>query len=351
MTSRTLKTNRRLALQVLSSGAVSASGLLPAWTSAARAEGPGHARLDGGVLDPSWPPPRPLDVVVPEGKGGHAETLCKALAPRLKQAFAWTVNYRYRADESPAEVLQELTRATTDGASMAYVDNRALVIDSFLNPGAHFSAADLQPVTWLGTRPYLFCTGRRVIARGLKDWFARAVERPGVMTFGSGGRGSPGHLAGEAMMMHAGVQALHVPYSSERDAIVAAVANEVQAVLLDPVQALPELRSGRLRALAVTSSERLEAMPEIRTAASQGMKGFEVVRWAGFAMPKGVPPSTIAKMHAVLSRAVDDHDTQHDMAKVWWQPVGEGPQPFAAMIRAENERWGALIKRLGLRAT
>ncbi|NBT79305.1 MAG: hypothetical protein EBT04_12810 [Betaproteobacteria bacterium] len=111
MTSRTLKTNRRLALQVLSSGAVSASGLLPAWTSAARAEGPGHARLDGGVLDPSWPPPRPLDVVVPEGKGGHAETLCKALAPRLKQAFAWTVNYRYRADESPAEVLQELTRA------------------------------------------------------------------------------------------------------------------------------------------------------------------------------------------------------------------------------------------------
>jgi len=170
------------------------------------------------------------------------------------------------------------------------------------------------------------------------------------MTFGSGGRGSPGHLAGEALMLHAGVQVLHVPYASERDAIVAAVANEVQAVLLDPVQAMPEIRSGRLRALAVTSSERLQAMPEIRTAASQGMKGFEVVRWAGFAMPKGVPAPTVAKMHAVLSRAVEDRDTQQDMAQVWWQPVGEGPQAFAAMIRAENERWGSLIKRLGLRA-
>jgi tripartite-type tricarboxylate transporter receptor subunit TctC len=350
MSPRFLKTNRRFALQVLSSSAFSAWGALPALSSIALASEAAGARLDGGVLDPSWPPPRPLEVVVPEGKGGSAESLCKALAPRLKQAFAWTVNYRFRGDESPAEVLHEVTRANIDGASLAYVDNRSLVIDSFLNPGAHFSATDLQPVTWLGTRPYVVCTGRRVIAKGLRDWFARAVERPGVMTFGSGGRGSPGHLAGEAMMLHAGVQVLHVPYANERDAIVAAVANEVQAILLDPVQAMPELRSGRLRALAVTSAHPLEAMREIRTAASQGMKGFEAVRWAGFAMPKGVPATTVSKMHAVLSRAIEDHDTQHDMAKVWWQPVGEGPQAFAAMIRAENERWGSLIKRLGLRA-
>lgn len=355
MLPRSPKLDRRFALQVLGGAAMSAGGFAPALTfsafaseAAIAASAGSGGRLEGGVLDPSWPPPRPIDVLVPEAQGGHANSLCKALDPRLKAAFALSVNYRYRTDAVPADLLQEFSRASLDGASLAYVDNRALVVDGYLNPGAHFSANDLQPVTWLGVRPLIVCTNRRVIAKGLREVFAGASERPGIVTFASSGRGSAGHLAGQAMCYAAGVEMLHVPYASDREAIVAAVANEVQLILLDPVLAVPEIRARRLRPLAVTSAAPLEALSEIRTAASQGLKGFEVVQWAGFAAPKGVPTTIINKMHRVLNRAIEDHDTQHDLAKAWWQPVGEGPQAFGAMIKAENERWGGLLKRMGL---
>ncbi len=352
--------NRRISLQRLGEAALSAFGVTALSGSAladpvevppiARRAAP-PSRLDAGVLDPSWPPPRALEVWVPEGKGGNGEALCKAMAPRLKEAFALNTQFRMMGDASPIEVLQQAARGTIDGASLAYIDQRSLILEPALTVGAKFALGDFHPVTWLASRPYLFCTNRRVISKNLREWLARAVERPGVMNFGSAGRGTPGHLVAEALLMDAGVQTQHVPYPSERHAVIAAIANEVQAVILDPVIAVPEIKAGRLRALAVTSSRRLDGMPEIRTAAAQGVTGFNAVQWAGFAMPRGVAEVTVTKMHAVLSRAVDDHDTQHDLLKSYWQPVGEGPEAFSNMIRSENERWNTLVRRLGLRAS
>jgi tripartite-type tricarboxylate transporter receptor subunit TctC len=207
---------------------------------------------------------------------------------------------------------------------------------------------DFAPVTLAAATPY-FVTVNAGMPSTLKDFIALAKAKPGQINFGSSGAGGGAHLSAELFRAMAGIELTHIPYKGAALALTDVMAGQIQMSFSQPLIVLPHLKSGRVKALAITSAKRSAALPEYPTIAESGLAGYESSSWQGIVVPTGTPPAIVARLHGELVKGLRAKDIGERLAAEGTDPGGNTPAEFGAYIKREIEKWARVVKSAGLK--
>ena len=211
----------------------------------------------------------------------------------------------------------------------------------------YYLLKDYAPVSLLMTGPLVLVTSPKVPAKNLKEFVALAKSKPGKMSYGSSGNGASTHLAGEMLNVATGIQTIHVPYKGSGPALQNLMGNQVDSMFADLMQVLPQVQSGDLKALAVTSKQRHPMLPNVPTVAESGFAGFEALSWHALFAPAGTPPAVVEKLYAAVSDALKEADMQKHFESLGLVIEGRSPAQTQAFVQEEIRKWGRIVKQTG----
>lgn len=294
-------------------------------------------------------PVKPMRLVVPASAGGTSDQLARVIAQSLAAAWGQPVVIENRPGAGGNVGFEFVAKSPPDGhtllmASVSFTSNPSLYSK------APFDAIrDFAPVTLLASSQNAVIVHPSVPARSVRDLIRVAKSMPRQINFSSSGIGTSQHLAGELFKAMAGVDMQHVPYKGSPQGLVALLSGEVSLMFNNLFTALPYVKDGRLRALAVTSARRSPAAPELPTIAESGLPGFDVSTWYGMLAPAATPPAVITKLNAEVVRILRQPETRERAGSVV-ELIPGTPDQFAAHIRSEIAKWAGVIKRSGARA-
>jgi tripartite-type tricarboxylate transporter receptor subunit TctC len=288
-------------------------------------------------------PSKPLRLVVPYSPGGGADNAARILAIRLSTTLGQTVVIDNRPGGSGMIGAQAVAQAEPDGYTVLY-DASAFAVNPALRKMAFDPAKDLVPVSLAVTVPNIFVVPPNAPYKTVQEFVDYARKNPGKLTYASYGAGSAAHLIGELLKARAGIDLLHVPYKGGAPALTDLMGGQVDSYFANAASGLSYVKSGKLRALAVTSGKRMAAMPDVPTLAESGFKDFEVLEWNGFFVPKGTPNEVVARLAKEVQAAVKDPATRQKLEGLGLDPVGSTPQEFGKFVQAEMARWAGLVK-------
>ena len=298
---------------------------------------------------PAWPE-RPVRVIVPFPPGSTPDIAARAVAAHLQIALGQPFVPENRAGAG-GNIGTDVVAKATDGHTIGVSINGPLTTAPALNANLPYNPQrNLAPVSLLMRGAQLVLVHPDVPARDFSAFIAYARANPGRMSFGSVGAGSGGHLAMSDIMARAGIELVHVPYRGFPEATLDLVAGRIQAMVVIAAGVLPQVREGRVRALAVTADARIPQAPEVPTLAEAGMPDAASYAWIGLIAPAATPADRIARLSAEAQRALTDPQTKARMEAVGFEVVASSPEQFAAFMARESERWGGMIRRLGIRA-
>jgi len=294
-------------------------------------------------------PSRPIRVVVAGSTGAGTDFSVRVPAQKIIDALGWAMVFDARPGAAGNLAHEIVARAAPDGHTLL-----ACAPSLATNPGIYRKLAydpvrDLVPVTQLNAGYYLLVVPPSLPARTVSELIVFAKSQKGGLKYASPGAGQLGHLGMELFRTLAGFDAVHVPYKGDGPAIVDTIAGQVDAYFASMPGGQPQVRSGRLRALAVTSSRRSPRLPEVPTVAESGFPGFEVNGWHGLLAPSGTPGPIVARLHAEFSKALRLPEVVDRMTDNGVEAVGGTPQELAALIAAETSKWAKVIRQSGAR--
>jgi tripartite-type tricarboxylate transporter receptor subunit TctC len=288
-------------------------------------------------------PSRPIRLVVPYSAGGGADNAARILAARLTTTLGQTVVIDNRPGGSGMIGAQAVATAPPDGYTVLY-DASAFAVNPALRKMAFDPAKDLVPVSLAVTVPNILVVPPSAPYKTVQEFVDHARKHPGEMTYASYGAGSAAHLIGELLKNQAGIDLLHVPYKGGAPALTDVMGGQVNSYFANAASGMGYVKSGKLRALAVTSAKRMPSMPDVPTLAESGFKNFEVLEWNGFFVPKGTPKEVVARLSSEIRTATMDPATREKLSGLGLDPIGSSPEEFAKFIQAEMARWAALVK-------
>ena len=295
-------------------------------------------------------PERTIRVVSPFPPGGAADTLARALAQKMTESFGRPVVVENRVGAGGTIGTDVVAKAAPDGYTMLLGNVSTLAIAPSLYTKLPYDPArDFSPITLVGLSPLVFAVHPSVPARSLKELVALARSRPEKMTFGSSGAGSITHLTGELLNAAGKAKIMHVPYKGSPPVIQAMLSGEVDMGVLQVVEALPHHRSGRLRALAVSGTQRSTAMPELPYAGELGLRGLEATTWYCVVAPRGVPQPIVGTLHAALTKAIKGADFAKRFTADGVMPTTSTPEELAKLVRGDIQRWAEVATRVGVK--
>lgn len=295
-------------------------------------------------------PTKPIRLLIPFAPGGGADTLARIITPKLSESMGqqWVVDNRAGAAGNISA--ETVARAAPDGYTALMGFSTVLTVNPTLYKLAFDPARDLAPVTLLASAQYLLVVHPSVAAASVKELVALAKQKPKALNFASAGVGSPLHLAGELFQHRAGVQLTHVPYKGGGPAAAAVLAGEAQMIFGSVASSLPQVKAGKLRALATTGLKRAKVAPEVPTMAESGFPGFEVTSWYAFLVPAGTPAAIIGRIREEAGRALQRPDVLQVMAGQGLEAETSTPKELAARIAAERRTWAEVIRAAGIKA-
>jgi len=295
-------------------------------------------------------PSRPVRLILPFPPGGGTDILGRLVAERLAARLGQPVVTDNRGGAGGNVGAEAAARAAPDGYTLLFAATTLAISPSLYAKLNYDPFRDFAPISLVATVPNVMITHPSVPARTLQEFIALAKAKPGEMNFGSGGSGTSNHLGGELFNMVAGVKLVHIPYKGVNLAMNDAMAGNVQLVLIGITAAAPQIKAGKLRALAVLAPQRSAALPDVPTAAEAGLPGFDVTTWYGLLAPAGTPRQVIARLNVELVRTMNEPDLKERLAGMAAEPRTSTPEEFAAYIRQEAVRWGDDVRKAGLRA-
>jgi len=293
-------------------------------------------------------PAKPIRIVVPFAAGGGVDILTRALAQHLSDKLKQAVVVDDRAGAGGNVGVDVVAKAPPDGYTLLMATTGTHTINPNLYTSLPFDAEkDFAPITLVASVPNLLVVNPAVPARTVKELLALAKAQPGKLSFASFGNGTSNHLSGEMLKSMAGVNVLHVPYKSATQAVTDLIAGQTSFAFVNTPLALPHVRAGKLRALAVTGSKRSAATPEYATMSEAGVPGFVVESWYGLMAPAGTPDAVVARLNKEVLAVLARPDVREFFAKQGADVVTSTPAEFAAQIKSEKGRWAEVIKTSG----
>ncbi len=295
----------------------------------------------------SWPN-RPVRLIVPTEPGGPTDLAARVLAEKLTAALGQTVLVDNRPGAGQLIGTAAAARSAPDGytyvaVSMPYVINPALQ-----KKMPYDTLKDLEPVSWLTSLPLVLVVHPSVPAKSVKELVDLAKASPGQLNMASAGNATAPHLAGELFKSSAGISVTHIPYKGGPQAATAMLTGEATFMFNTPSSALPHIKAGKLRALAVTTLTRSSVVPELPTMAESGFPGFEVNVFNGLLAPAGTPRDIVARMQAETAKALALPDVKARFAAVGFDVVGSTPEQFGAFIEKEIAKWRKVVHGAGM---
>jgi len=274
------------------------------------------------------------------------------LARIVADHYSQVLGQRFIVDNRPGAGgsigVETVAKAAPDGHTLL-VSSSSMVTNAAIQTVRYDPIRDFQPVTKLTSNAYILLTTTSLPVSSVKELVALARSQPGNVTYASSGTGGVLHLGAELLCALAGVRMNHVPYKGVADAYPAVISGQVNWVLGNPISALPLIRAGRVKGIAVSGAARMKVLPELPTIAESGVPGYAVDAWFGLFAPARVPPRIVEKLYVEASRAVRAPELERRMQAEGADVVGNPPQEFAAQVRAEYEKWRSLVAKAGLK--
>ena len=295
-------------------------------------------------------PTRPIRLIVANPPGGGTDIFARALGQKLSESFRQSVVVDNRGGASETLGADIAAKAAPDGYTLIMLSSTHTITPSILATVPYDPVQDFAPVSQATLSPYLMGVHPSVPAKSVKEFIALARSKPSELNYASGGSGTAPHLASELLKVSTGIKLVHVPYKGGGPAVVALVSGEAGMLFNSLPAMLPQVKAGRIRALAVSSARRSPAVPELPTVAESGVPGFDVINWYGMAAPAKTPQPIVVKLHAEIVRLLQTPDLRARLANDGTDPVGSTPEEFTGFMKAEISKWARVVKASGARA-
>jgi len=293
-------------------------------------------------------PSKPLRLIVPFSAGGSSDVLARGVARQLGEQLGQAVVVENRAGAGGMIALEATAKAPADGYTMVFGTIGTNGIGPALYRNLPFDPVkDLAPVSSLHTLPNVVLVNAGVPAKTVAELIALAKANPGKLTFASAGSGSASHLSGELLKSATGINILHIPYKGGGTAMPDVLSGQVSMMIETVTSALSAIRSGKVRALAVTTAQRWPSLPEVPTMIEAGVPGFEITSWTGLFVPAATPRPIVMRLNAELVRAAQDPAYVKQMAALGVEAISSTPEEFAAFVQSEVAKWGRAIRESG----
>lgn len=297
----------------------------------------------------SWPN-RPIRVIVPFPAGGGIDTVARIVAPKMAESLGQPMVIENRVGAGGTVGTEVVARAPADGHTLlaafaSHAMNATLYRDLSYDTERAFA-----PISLIATVPNILVVHPSLPVKSVSDLIALARRRPGDINYASVGSGTPAHLSAELFNLMAGVKMTHVPYKGAPASIIGMITGEAQLTFTTVLIAMPHVKSGKLRAIAVTTRERSASLPEVPTVNESGLKGYESIAWYGLLAPAGTPAAVIERLHAEVVRSTQTPEVRENLLRQGTDIVASTPARFAQVIREDIATWTRVVKAAGIRA-
>ncbi len=295
-------------------------------------------------------PAKPIRLLVPYPAGGSFDIFARVIAQKLSIAFDRQMVVDNRGGASGIIAAELVARAAPDGHTLLFGGAGTLSIQPAMSAKLPYDAIkDFAPVSMVATAPHILVVHPALPVKSVQDLIALARAKPGTLNYATGGSGGPPHLAAEQFRFMTGTDMVHVPYNGGAQATTATVGGQVQLYFSSMASALPLIKEGRLRGIAVTGANRTAAAPEFPTIAESGVPGYELLTWFAVVAPTATPKTIIARLNGEIVKAVDAADTRKRFLDLATDPASSTPQELGNFMRSEITKWRQLIKSANIK--
>jgi tripartite-type tricarboxylate transporter receptor subunit TctC len=304
------------------------------------------------VAMPAWAaedwPSRPVNVIVAYGAGGGTDTLSRIVVEPLSDVVGQPVVVENRPGAGGTIGADAVAKADPDGYTLYMMANGHTVAGAMYASLPYDAANDFQGISEVASMPLVVVTRPDFEANTFEDLVALAKEKPGELNFASVGVGSSQHFAGALLTEAAGIDIVHIPYQKTPEALAAVLSGEVDILVEVLAPMLGQIRTGDVKALALTSAKRHPQLPDLGTAQEAGVEGFDVSTWYGLAMPKGADPALVEKISASVSKALENEALQNKLGESGFIVKATSADEFTAKIASEVARWQSVREKAGI---
>ena len=296
-------------------------------------------------------PTKPIRLIVPFPPGGGNDVIARVIAQKLSERLGQQVIVDNRAGANGIVGLQALMQSPPDGYTLAVGAAGPLAVNPSLYDKLPYDPLkDFSPITNMVNYPLLLVVHPSVPVKTTQDLVNLAKAKPKQLYFASPGSGNSGHLAGELLNSMANVQTVHVPYKGQGPALSDLISGQVQMLYSSIPSVLPQVKSGQLNALAVGSAKRVPSLPDIPTISESGVPGYEAYSWVGMVAPAKTPKDIVNRLNREIVDILKQKDVSEKLNQQGALPVGDSPEQFAAYIKTEIDKWGAVVRAANIKA-
>ena len=296
-------------------------------------------------------PTKPVKIIVAFPPGGGTDIVARLMAPRLTDKWSQPVVVENRAGASGTIGTEAAARAEADGHTLFMATMGNMTANQHLYPKmAVDPLRAFAPITKVVDVHFVFMANPALPANTVKELIALAKERPGQLHYSSSGPGGAPHLAMELFSRQAEIQLAHVPYKGSGPGMTDLLGGRVLMTMDSLLQGLPQIKAGKLKALAVLGPRRSSLLPDVPTMAEAGLKGYSLTNWFGLVAPAATPKDVIVRIHSDVTRVLSDPEIQKKIAEMGADVVGNSPEEFGAAMRAESAQWADIIKAANIKA-
>ncbi len=288
-------------------------------------------------------PSKPIRIISPYPAGGTTDILSRLVGPKLTEAWGQPVIVDNRPGGNTIIGTEAMVKSPPDGYTLLCILSSHVIVPN-LAPTPYDVIKDFAAVATITSAQLVLVIHPSVPAKNLHELIALAKAKPGQLNYGSGGSGTVTHLAGEFFNNQAGIKTQHIPYKGSAQALTDTVGGQMHMYFSPPIVALPHIKSGRLRAIAMTGETRLAALQGVPTAVESGIKGFVINIWYGFLAPAATPGAIVNKLSAEIARVMSLPDLREKLSSQGMDPFISTPEQFAALIKADHAKFARIIK-------
>ena len=296
-------------------------------------------------------PTKPITLIIGFAPGGPSDVMARILTKKMEEVLKQPLVIENRPGAGGSLAGTAVARSAPDGYTVLLATGSLLAINVSLYKNLGYDPEkDFEPISLIGMQTNVLYTHPSVPAKTLSELIAHAKANPGKLSFGSGGIGTPAHLAGELLKIEAKIDITHVPFRGTGPALQNVIGGHVPMAFNPPSPLLPHIQSGAIRAIAITTLARTGALPDVPTVAESGFPGFEATTWHGLVAPAGTPKDVVAALHRAVHATLNDPAARKQLTELGIDLAGNSPGEFRAYIKSEIPKWAKIVQASGAKA-